>query len=96
MWDREEPYWGPGIQGSTIATSFSEAEMANWQERGCETSHPKPGSSKSQGSWLHQLLCGFPRNPTWIIMVINRLKLLIHTQGDRLEHGQELLNRSGA
>lgn len=50
MWDWEEPYWGPGIQGLTITTSFSEAEMVNWQKRGCETSHPKPGSSKSQGS----------------------------------------------
>lgn len=46
----KETYWGPGTQGSTIATSFSEAEMVNWQKHVCETSHSEPGSSKSQGS----------------------------------------------
>lgn len=47
-WDWEEPYWGPGIQGSTIATFFSEAEMVIG--RNVAVKHPKPGSSKSQGS----------------------------------------------
>lgn len=42
----------------TITTSFSDAEMLNWQERDCETHHPNPKARDSIGCSM-----GFPETP---------------------------------